>query len=48
MVVAMLNHDAMRRAKSAAGYNMIVVSETGLSAREIYTMDRHRKSQVVC
>lgn len=35
-VVATLNHEAIRRAKSVAGHNMIVTSETGVSAREIY------------
>ena len=35
-VVATLNHEAVRKAKSLAGYNMIVTSETGMSAREIY------------
>ena len=35
-VVATLNHDAIRRARAVAGYNMIVTSETGMSAREIY------------
>ena len=35
-VVATLNREAIRRAKSVAGYNMIVTSETGMSAREIY------------
>ena len=35
-VVATLNHDAIRRAKGVAGYNMIVTSETGMHAREIY------------
>ena len=35
-VVATLNHDAIRKARSVAGYNMIVTSETGMSAREIY------------
>ncbi len=35
-VVAALNHEAIRKAKSLAGYNMIVTSETGVSAREIY------------
>lgn len=35
-VVATLNHDAIRRAKSVAGYNMIVTSETEVPAREIY------------
>ena len=35
-VVATLNHDAIRKAKGVAGYNMIVTSETGMSAREIY------------
>ena len=35
-VVATLNHDAIRRARAVAGYNMIVTSETGMPAREIY------------
>ncbi|MBR3314301.1 MAG: IS1634 family transposase [Atopobiaceae bacterium] len=35
-VVATLNHDAIRRARSVAGYNMVVTSETGMSAREIH------------
>ena len=35
-VVATLNREAIRRAKSVAGYNMIVTSEVGMSAREIY------------
>ena len=35
-VVATLNHEAIRRARSLAGYNMIVTSETGVPAREIY------------
>ncbi len=35
-VVATLNHEAIRRAKSVAGYNMIVTSEVGMSAREVY------------
>ncbi len=35
-VVATLNHDAIRRARSVAGYNMIVTSETGMPAREVY------------
>ena len=35
-VVATLNREAIRRAKSVAGYNMIVTSETGMSAEEIY------------
>lgn len=35
-VVATLNRDAIRRAKSVAGYNMIVTSETVMSAREVY------------
>jgi transposase len=35
-VVATLNHDAIRRARAVAGYNMIVTSEAGMSAREIY------------
>ena len=34
-VVATLNREAIRRAKSVAGYNMIVTSETGMSAEEI-------------
>jgi transposase len=35
-VVATLNREAIKKAKSLAGYNMIVTSETGMSAREIY------------
>ena len=35
-VVATLNHEAIRRAKALAGYNMIVTSETGMSAREVH------------
>ena len=35
-VVATLNHEAIKKARSVAGYNMIVTSETGMSAREIY------------
>jgi transposase len=35
-VVATLNHEAIRKARSVAGYNMIVTSEAGMSAREIY------------
>lgn len=35
-VVATLNHEAIRKAKSVAGYNMIVTSETEKSAREVY------------
>ena len=35
-VVATLNHDAIKKAKSVAGYNMIVTSETGMSASEVY------------
>ena len=35
-VVAALNHEAIKKAKSVAGYNMIVTSETGMSAEEIY------------
>jgi hypothetical protein len=35
-VVATLNREAIRKAKQAAGYNMIVTSETGMPAREIY------------
>lgn len=35
-VVATLNHDAIRRAKSVAGYNMIVTSERDMGARELY------------
>ncbi|MDO5107747.1 MAG: IS1634 family transposase [Coriobacteriaceae bacterium] len=35
-VVATLDREAIRRAKSVAGYNMIVTSETGMSARQIY------------
>ena len=34
-VVATLNHEAIERARSVAGYNMIVTSEAGMSAREI-------------
>ena len=34
-VVATLNRAAIRRAKSLAGYNMIVTSEVGMPAREI-------------
>ena len=35
-VVATLNRDAIRKARSVAGYNMVVTSETGMPAREIY------------
>ncbi len=35
-VVATLNREAIRKAKQAAGYNMIVTSETGMPAQEIY------------
>jgi len=35
-VVATINHEAIRKAKSVAGYNMIVTSETGMSAEEVY------------
>ncbi|MDO4808287.1 MAG: IS1634 family transposase [Coriobacteriales bacterium] len=35
-VVATLNHEAIRKARSVAGYNMIVTSETGMPAEEIY------------
>ena len=35
-VVATLNHEAIRRARSVAGYNMIVTSETGMPAEEVY------------
>ena len=35
-VVATLNREAIKKAKSLAGYNMIVTSETGMSAREVY------------
>lgn len=35
-VVATLNRDAIRRARAVAGYNMIVTSEAGMSAREIH------------
>ena len=35
-VVATLNREAIKKARSLAGYNMIVTSETGMSAREIY------------
>lgn len=35
-VVATLNHDAIRRAKATAGYNMIVTSETKMSVQDIY------------
>ena len=35
-VVATLNHEAIKKAKSVAGYNMIVTSETGMSAEGIY------------
>jgi transposase len=35
-VVATLNRDAIRRARAVAGYNMIVTSETGMSAREMH------------
>ena len=34
--MATINHDAVRRAKQAAGYNMIVTSETGMGPQEIY------------
>jgi hypothetical protein len=36
-VVAVLNHDAIRKARECAGYNMIVTSECGMSARQVYT-----------
>jgi hypothetical protein len=36
-VVATLNHDAIKKARQCAGYNMIVTSETSMSAQEIYT-----------
>ena len=35
-VVATLNHEAIERARSVAGYNRIVTSEAGMSAREIH------------
>lgn len=35
-VVATLNHEAIRKAKSVAGYNMVVTSETGMPARDVY------------
>lgn len=35
-VVSTLNREAMRKAKQAAGYNMIVTSETGMPVQEIY------------
>ncbi|WP_207302694.1 IS1634 family transposase [Olsenella sp. Marseille-P4559] len=34
-VVASLNHDAIRKAKATAGYNMLVTSETKMSAQDI-------------
>jgi hypothetical protein len=34
-VVATLNHEAIDRARSLAGYNMIVTSETGMPARDV-------------
>ena len=35
-VVSTLNHKAIERARKLAGYNMLVTSETHMSAREIY------------
>ena len=35
-VVATLNHDAIRKARSVAGYNMLVTSETSMPPREVY------------
>lgn len=35
-VVSTINHKAVERARKLAGYNMIVTSETQMSAREIY------------
>ena len=35
-VAATLNHEAIRKAKGLAGYNMLVTSETQMDAREIY------------
>ena len=35
-VVATLDREAIRKAKSVAGYNMVVTSETGMSAREVH------------
>ncbi|MDO4798431.1 MAG: IS1634 family transposase, partial [Coriobacteriales bacterium] len=34
-VVATLNREAIRKARSVAGHNMVVTSETGMSAKEI-------------
>lgn len=34
-VAATLNHEAIRRARSVAGYNMIVTSETGMAATDV-------------
>lgn len=35
-VVATLNREAIRKARSVAGFNMLVTSETGMSAREVH------------
>jgi transposase len=35
-VAATLNHEAIRKARALAGYNMIVTSETGMDPRAIY------------
>lgn len=35
-VAATLDYDAIRKAKSLAGYNMLVTSETKMAAQEIY------------
>ena len=35
-VAAVLNHDAIQRARKLAGYNMIVTSETSMSDAEVY------------
>lgn len=36
-VIATLNHDAIRKARSQAGYNMLVTSELTMDAKEIYS-----------